>query len=65
MAYSVPFYLVFNKLSSVWLCLFVGVCYIAIYAYGINRLYSNSFFIRTLRGRIVPYLNKRKLIKGF
>lgn len=54
--YSIPFYLLFRSFTSVWVCLLVGFVYVCIYSILICVLYSGSYFVRTLKERIIPYL---------
>lgn len=64
MVFSIPFYIVFNKLTSVWLCVLIGSGYTGIYVLLVNWIYSDSYLVRTIRGRILPYLNKERIIKS-
>lgn len=60
MAFSAPFFFLFKNQTSVPLCLLIGVLYCLIYAVLVNWLFSKSYIVKTVRERVLPYLNRVK-----
>lgn len=59
MVFSVPFYLFFSNLTTVWLCIMIGVGYVLIYTALVYLVYPKSYLVATVKNRVLPRLIKR------
>ena len=58
-ALSTPVYFLFNKLTSVPLCLLIGVAYTVVYCAILVRFFPNTYLMKLINNRVIPMLKKR------
>lgn len=54
MMFSIPFYLLFRSLTSVFICIVLGMVYMGIYILLVNNLCRESYLVITIKKRILP-----------
>lgn len=59
MAFSLPFYFWFRNLTTVWLCILIGVGYVLVYTVFVYLVYPKSYLVTTVKNRILPLINKK------
>jgi hypothetical protein len=60
MVISAPFYLLFYNLTTVWLCILIGVGYVLVYTIIVYLVYPKSYLVTTVKNRVLPRLIKKQ-----
>ena len=57
--FSLPFYYMFHSMSSVLICLSIGMIYVVVLYFLMRKLYNNAYLWDILDNRFIPQLKKR------
>lgn len=62
MVSTLPIYLLCQNMTTVWICLLIGLLYAVVYAFVIIKFFPNTYVVRLLNERINPWLKERMKI---